>query len=51
MNTTGFKLRHLRILVLVDHVLVYAFVHEFANFRLDPCLVEGGDILARVAVE
>jgi len=51
VNTTRFELRHLRILILVDHILVDALIHQLADFRLDPRLAEGCDILPRVAVK
>ncbi len=41
----------LRVFVPVDHVLVDTIVHQPVNLRLLPCLAEGREVLARVAVE
>ena len=51
MNAARLYFRSLRILVLVDHVLVDAFIHQLPHFGLDPGLTECGKVLPRVSVE
>ena len=51
VHTAAFDLGRLRVFVLVDHVLVDALVHQLVDFRLYPGLAEGGQVLARVAVQ
>lgn len=41
----------LRILILVDHVFVEAFIHQFVYLGLLPCLAEGGKILSGIAIK
>ena len=43
---SGDRLRGLWILILVD-----ALVHQLVNFWLFPALAEGGQVVARVAIE
>ena len=49
-NTTPFDLRCCGVFVLVDHVLIDGHIHQTMNFRLHPCLPEGGQVLACVAI-
>ena len=51
VHATRLDLGGLRILVLVDHVLVDAVVHQLVDLGLAPRLAEGREILPRVAVE
>ena len=51
VDAPAFDLGGLRILVLVHHVLVDAFIEKTMDLRLGPCLAEGRQVLARIAVE
>ena len=51
MNAARLDLGGLRIFVLVDHVLVDAFVHKVVDFRLRPGLAECRKVLPGIAVE
>ncbi len=51
VHAAALDLGGLRVLVLVDHVLVDAQVHERVHLGLLPRLAEGGQVLAGVAVE
>ena len=51
VHAAGFELGGAGVLVLVDHVLVDAEVHQPVHLRLDPGLTERRQVLARVAVE
>ena len=50
-DAAALDLCRLGVLVLVDEVLVDAEVHQLVDLRLLPRLAEGGQVLARVAVE
>jgi len=51
VNAATFQLSGLRILVGVDQVLVHRQRHELINLGFCPCLAEGGQVLAGVAIE
>ena len=51
VHAAVFDLGRLRVFVLVDHVLVDAFVHQLVDFRIQPGLAEGRQVLAGVAVQ
>ena len=51
VDAAGLDFGGLRILVLVDHVLVHALVHQSVDFGLGPGLAEGRQVLTGVAVE
>jgi hypothetical protein len=51
MHAAGLDFGGLRVLVLVDHVLVHALIHQLMDFGLGPGLTEGRQVLPRVAVE
>ncbi len=51
VHAARLDLRRLRILVLVDHVLVDALVHQLTDLGRDPGRAEGREVLPRVAVE
>ncbi len=50
-DAARFDLGRLRVLLLVDHVLVDAFVHQPMDLRLDPRLAKGRQVLPRIAVQ
>ena len=51
VDAAGLYFRRLGILVLVNHVLVKAVVHEAVHLVLGVGLAEGGQILAGIAVQ
>lgn len=51
VDAAGLDFRGLRVLVLVDHVLVEALVHQAVDAVVGPSGAEGGEVLGRVAVE
>lgn len=51
VDAAGLDLGRLRVLVLVDHVLVEALVHQAVHAVVGPGGAEGGQVLRRVAVE
>ncbi len=51
VDAAGLDLGGLRVLVLVDHVLVEALVHQPVYAVVGPGGAEGGQVLGRVAVE
>jgi hypothetical protein len=50
-DAARFKLRRLRVLILVDHVLAEALGHEHVRLRLHPGGHEGRQVEAGVAVQ
>ena len=48
---TRFDFGGLRVLVLVDHILVEALIHQAVYLGFLPRLAEGGEVLPRIAVQ
>lgn len=51
MGTVIFDCCHLRVLILVDHVLVDGQIHQTAYFVFLECLAKGRQILTGMAVQ
>ena len=51
MHATGLDRGGLRVLVLVDHILVEALIHQAVYLGFLPRLAEGGEVLPRIAIQ